>query len=869
MTGKSGGAFRAHRDTIMPHRVRAVLGPTNTGKTYYALERMLAHASGIIAFPLRLLARENYERMVSLKGPRAVALITGEEKIVPPGARWIACTTEAMPMDRHAEFIAIDEIQLCADPDRGHIFTDRLLNARGQVETLFLGAETIRPVLQRLVPDIEIETRPRLSQLMGVGHTKLSRLPPRSAIVAFSAAEVYAIAEAVRQRRGGCAIVMGRLSPRTRNAQVQLYQNKEVDYLVATDAIGMGLNMDVNHVALASLTKFDGTTLRRLQSQEIAQIAGRAGRGTRDGTFGTTGEARPMNDAAVEAIETHRFDPIQRLHWRNGALDFSSPTALLTSLNKAPPNKLLTAGRAAGDVLTLEALSTETQVMAAAQGTRRTKLLWDVCQIPDFRKLGDDTHARLCQRLFFDLLENGAIPTSWLDRHIANCARTEGDIDTLMQRLTGVRIAAYIAARADWTPDAPHWQERARTVEDHLSDALHERLTARFVDRRATSLLRRLDSDEDSTLLSAVTQEGDVIVEGHAIGRMNGFALSTGLTSSAPEQRLMLRAGRRALAQEIPRRVEALVTAPDEAFALDMTTGLLSWQGASVARLSPGPATLKPEVQILRGEFQDARQRERLRERLRHYAHGQIASLLAPLFAAQTAATSPGARGIVHRLMEAGGATAAATEDHGISKETRAQLKRLGIIVGARTIFMSALLKPAPMALRALLIATHRATRLPVTPDPQRTALTRTALAKTALAKNAAAPVADTRFLSDLGWCSAGGYLIRADAADRLMTDIRRLTYRRDHAADPRLLSRLGIPANDLSVVMKGLGIRHRPPAHLPPDVAGPPTPFIFLRSRPQRQARQTARTATAGRPIASDSPFAVLDGLRSRLQQA
>ena len=318
-------------DSGFAARVKAVLGPTNTGKTHLAIERMLAHASGIIGFPLRLLARENYDRMVAQKGARHVALITGEEKIVPPEARWFSCTVEAMPLDRDAEFLAVDEIQLCADPDRGHVFTDRLLHARGMVETMFLGAETIRPLLQRLVPQASVETRPRLSQLSHAGPAKLVRLPPRSAVVAFSAAEVYAIAELIRRRRGGCAVVMGRLSPRTRNAQVALYQDKEVDFLVATDAIGMGLNMDVDHVAFAAMGKFDGHRPRRLTAAEVAQIAGRAGRGMRDGTFGTTAQCPPLGDEVAAAVEAHSFEPLDQLCWRNSDLDLTHVDALLAT----------------------------------------------------------------------------------------------------------------------------------------------------------------------------------------------------------------------------------------------------------------------------------------------------------------------------------------------------------------------------------------------------------------------------------------------------------------------------------------------------------------------------------------------------------
>ena len=376
-------------------RVKAVLGPTNTGKTHLAITRLLAHSSGIIGFPLRLLARENYDRMVAAKGEQHVALITGEEKIVPPGAKWFACTVEAMPLDRRVEFVAVDEIQLCADPDRGHVFTDRLLNARGMVETMFMGAETIRPLLQRLVPQAEIETRPRLSQLTHSGPAKLTRLPPRSAVVAFSAAEVYAIAEAIRRRRGGCAVVMGRLSPRTRNAQVALYQNREVDFLVATDAIGMGLNMDVDHVAFAALQKFDGHTARALNAQEAAQIAGRAGRGMRDGTFGTTGECPPLPDEIVNKIENHNFEALQTLAWRNSELDFTSVDGLLDSLATPPPIAGLAKGHDADDFITLSMLAREQELRALAAGRTRVRLLWEACQVPDFRKLADDTHTRL------------------------------------------------------------------------------------------------------------------------------------------------------------------------------------------------------------------------------------------------------------------------------------------------------------------------------------------------------------------------------------------------------------------------------------------------------------------------------------------
>ena len=589
-------------DSGFAARVKAVLGPTNTGKTHLAIERLLAHSSGIIGFPLRLLARENYDRMLARKGARHVALITGEEKIVPPEARWFSCTVEAMPLDRDAEFVAVDEIQLCADPDRGHVFTDRLLHARGMVETMLLGAETIRPLLQRLVPQAYVETRPRMSQLLHAGPVKLSKLPPRSAVVAFSAAEVYAIAELIRRRRGGCAVVMGRLSPRTRNAQVALYQDKEVDFLVATDAIGMGLNMDVNHVAFAGLGKFDGHRPRRLSAAEVAQIAGRAGRGMRDGTFGTTAQCHPLPDELVAAVEAHSFEPLDQLCWRNSDLDFGHVDSLLDSLTAPVPGAGLVKGNDASDLETLAALARDPEMRRLAHGRRMVRLLWDACQIPDFRKLADDTHTNLCARVFGHVARDKRLPTDWLAGQIAALAKPEGDIDTLMQRLAGIRVWSYIAARADWVGDALHWQGRAREVEDLLSDALHERLTSRFVDRRAAHLMRRLEAGEGQELLSAVTRRGEVVVEGHPVGHIAGFSFLPDPEAVGDEKKLVLRAARRALREEMPRRVALLEAAPDKALALTPDHAI-TWDGVPVARLVGGASALRPAVRVQDSEY--------------------------------------------------------------------------------------------------------------------------------------------------------------------------------------------------------------------------------------------------------------------------
>ena len=479
---------------IAPPRVIAVLGPTNTGKTHYAVERMLGHASGMIGLPLRLLAREIYDRIVKLRGTRAVALITGEEKIVPLRASYFVCTVEAMPLTREVEFLAIDEVQLCADPGRGHVFTQRLLHARGSRETLFLGASTAGPLIRRLLPEAEFVTRERFSSLTYAGSKKLTRLPRRSAVVAFSAENVYAIAELIRRQRGGAAVVMGSLSPRTRNAQVALYQSGEVDFLVATDAIGMGLNMDVDHVAFAGLRKFDGKKTRWLNPQEVGQIAGRAGRYKKDGTFGVTGDAPEMDEDLTGAIEEHRFHPLDAAQWRNARLEFDSVAGLMKSLSQPPVQAGLKLAEEAIDETTLRRLAEDSDIAAAARGRDRVRKLWEVCQTPDFRKTTLDEHLRMARAIFLHLVSREArLPEDWIaDQHKA-LDNLNGEIDVLAQRLANIRTLAYAANRPDWLRDPGHWQAKTRALEDRLSDTLHERLMQRFIDRRTSALLRGLN----------------------------------------------------------------------------------------------------------------------------------------------------------------------------------------------------------------------------------------------------------------------------------------------------------------------------------------------------------------------------------------
>ncbi|MCB9994744.1 MAG: helicase, partial [Hyphomicrobiaceae bacterium] len=500
--------------------VRAVLGPTNTGKTHFAVERMLAHRTGMIGLPLRLLAREVYQRVAGQIGPQAVALVTGEERIVPATARYWVATVEAMPLSVPVDFMAVDEIQTATDLTRGHVFTDRILNARGAHETLLLGAATMAPVLRTLMPGIEIIERPRLSNLFYAGSKKITRQPQRSAIVAFSQNEVYAIAELVRRERGGAAVVMGALSPRTRNAQVELYQNGDVDFLVATDAIGMGLNLDVHHVAFSDNVKFDGRTHRHLTPAELGQIAGRAGRHKTDGTFGVTGHCDPFDDETVDRLQTHDFEAVRVIQWRNSSLDFASPDALLDSLNVTPDIEKLTRIPAVIDQTTLEALMRGGEARRA-RTRAEVELLWQCCQIPDYRDISPALHADLIKAIFSDILGGGKISQDWIAEQVRFCDNVNGDIDTLSNRIRQIRTWTFVANKKDWLDDPNHWREKTSDIENRLSDALHERLVQRFVDRRTSVLLRHLR--DRSMVDPEINESGEVSLEGHLIGSIEGF----------------------------------------------------------------------------------------------------------------------------------------------------------------------------------------------------------------------------------------------------------------------------------------------------------------------------------------------------------
>ncbi len=690
--------------------VTAVLGPTNTGKTHLAIERMLAHSSGLIGLPLRLLAREVYNKIADRAGADSVALITGEEKIKPPKPRFWVCTVEAMPRDLDVSFLAVDEIQIAADLERGHVFTDRILNRRGRDETLLLGAATMRTIVERLLPGANVVTRPRLSQLEFAGDRKITRQPRRTAIVAFSADEVYAIAELIRRQHGGAAVVLGSLSPRTRNAQVAMFQNGDVDYLVATDAIGMGLNLDVDHVAFASDRKYDGYQFRRLIPAEFAQIAGRAGRATRNGTFGTTGRCAPFEPELVNALQNHTFESVRVLQWRNSSLDFSSLGALQVSLALSPSHETLTRAPIAEDLRVLDHAARDGDVRAMAHGAIAVERLWDACQIPDYRKIAPAAHAELVTSLFGFLMQKGRIPDSWFAAQVDQADRVDGDIDTLSGRIAQIRTWTFVANRPDWLSDPEHWQGITREVENKLSDALHERLTERFVDRRTSVLMRRLR--ENVMLNTEIGKTGEVIVEGHVIGRLDGFTFAPDAAEAGSDAKALQATAQKALAGEIDARAEKLSAAPDDQFVLT-AEGTIRWTGDAVARLTAADDALHPRIRIISDERLTGAPRDAVQARLDLWLKTHIEKLLGPLFELSKAEDVTGiARGIAFQLVEAIGVlerSKIASEMKDLDQPSRASLRKYGVRFGAYHVYIPALLKPAARALASLLWALREA----------------------------------------------------------------------------------------------------------------------------------------------------------------
>ena len=778
-------------------RITAVLGPTNTGKTHYAIERMLAYRTGVIGLPLRLLAREVYDRIVGLRGPSVVALVTGEERIVPARPQYWVCTVEAMPVGIGADFLAVDEIQLCADPERGHVFTDRLLNARGLHETLFLGSENMRGPIQHLVPKAHFAKRERFSRLTYAGSKKLSRMPARAAIVGFSVDDVYAIAELLRRQKGGAAVVMGALSPRTRNAQVEMYQNGDVDYLVATDAIGMGLNLDVTHVAFSSTIKFDGRHMRHLAPNELAQIAGRAGRYTTDGTFGVTGEAEPLDEETIEAIEEHRFTPLKRLNWRNGRIEFGTAERLIASLEATPDDPMLVRGREADDLKAFKTLSDLRTIKPRLRGGKDVRLLWDVCRIPDFRGISHNEHTSLLDRIFGFLHEGGEVPDSWLAEQIARIDRTDGNIDTLSKRLAYIRTWTYVAQRDAWVRDESHWRGQTRAVEDRLSDALHQALTQRFVDRRTSVLLRRLKQREG--LVAEVNDKGEVTVEGEFVGRLQGFRFQQDKSASPDQAKTLAQAAMAALAPEFHLRADRFYNAPDT--EMDFTEqGGLMWGEHAVGKLVAGDDPMKPQVVAFVDEGAGAEVTEKVQRRLQHFIDRKVSTLFEPLLAMSRDETLTGlARGFAFRLVEHFGVIPrdqVQGEVKDLDQDARGALRKHGVRFGQFTVFLPALLKPAPTRLRLVLWALNaKLDEFPESPPA-------------GLVTVPAVADAPEGYYAMAGYRLAGARAIRIDMLERLADLLRSQDSRGGFEANPDMLSITGMTLEQFADLMGGLGYK-------------------------------------------------------------
>ena len=778
-------------------RLVAVLGPTNTGKTHLAIERMLGHRTGMIGFPLRLLARENYDRIVKLRGARSVALITGEEKILPPNPAYLVCTVESMPLDRQVDFLAVDEIQLCADPERGHVFTARLLHARGLQETMFLGADTIKPLMRRLVHGVDYVGRPRFSTLSYTGYKKVTRLPPRSAVVAFAIADVFSLAELIRRQRGGTAIVLGALSPRARNAQVGMFQAGEVDYLVATDAIGMGLNMDLDHVAFARTGKFDGRGPRRLTPAEIAQIAGRAGRHMSHGTFGTTAEQGPLDPEIVEAIETHRFEPLTRLNWRNSRLKFDSIAALLKSLDEPPSAPGLVQAREADDHRALQTLARNPEIGELATHPGAVRLLWEVCQIPDFRKVMSESHTRLLAHCFLHLAgPEERLPTAWVAGQMASLDRVDGDIDTLMARIAHIRTWTYITHRGDWVENSGEWQERARSIEDRLSDALHESITQRFVDRRSAFLVRQLASEGE--LIAAVSAAGEVLVEGAYIGRVEGLRFVPDSVDGI-EVRMLVAAAGRALRTEIAARARILATDPDDAFTIG-AEGELRWRGGVVGRLVAGEKMLTPRADPISSDFIGGEARERVRRRLQEFLRNEIERRLSALFAAQALPLGGVGRGLVYQLLDAAGclpASKIAGQIAALAPADRKALSRRGLRFGTESVYFEPLLRAEVMRFQALLWAIWQNRPVPQLAPARR-------LAKAVPVD----PELPPTLCAAIGLRVLAGLAFRPDRLERIAAAARRLSRQSPFPAVAELAVIAGLEPLALRGVLASLGYR-------------------------------------------------------------
>lgn len=695
--------------SLLEKKIIAVLGPTNTGKTHFAIERMLQFGSGIIGFPLRLLAREVYEKCIQKVGAEKVALITGEEKIIPPYADYFLCTVESMPLDINAEFVAIDEIQMCADPERGHIFTDRLLNMRGDKLTMFLGSNIMQNIIQKFVPEVEFIFKERFSKLSYSGHKKISRLPGRTAIIAFSVDEVYALAEFVRRQRGGAAIVMGSLSPKTRNAQVELYQSGDVDFLVATDAIGMGINMDIDHISFNNLNKFDGRRNRHLRLTEIGQIAGRAGRYMNDGTFGITGKCDELNPEQIDKLENHKFDSVINIYWRNSNLDFSNIESLLNSLDQKPYDYSLLRNKDLLDENVLKTLIVKNNQIKTDYKNNNLSTLWECCQIPDFTKSSYNEHIDIVRKVFeFLVSDKGKIPNEWMRAQLNGLDNESGNIDTIANRISHVRTWAYVSYKKNWVENSDYWIAKTKDIEDKLSAKLHEELSKSFIDRRISILSKHLK--QDAKLETKISEKDEVIIDKQFIGTIKGLRLNLDFSSTALQTDIksIKKAARQGVVEELKKRINDIVKENIESAALQLKEDFkIFWKENPIATIIPGKDYLNPKIKLLIDDSLDVDEQSELKNYLEKWIDKEKNLHLNDLIkTSKINLENSYARALCFRLFENHGVLKRLDAEDllkNLDKDQRASIKKIGIKIGRYHIYQPLMIKPKAVSLKIIL----------------------------------------------------------------------------------------------------------------------------------------------------------------------
>jgi len=822
---------------MMKNKITAVLGPTNTGKTHLAIETMLSFDSGMIGFPLRLLAREVYDKVIKKARYDQVALITGEEKIIPPNAKYFLCTVESMPIDKNLEFVGVDEIQMCCDHERGHIFTDRLLNMRGTKLTMLMGSNTIKDIISNLDEDIEFINRNRLSKLSYIGHKKISRINRKTAIIAFSTEEVYAIAELIRRQKGGAAIVMGSLSPKTRNAQVNLYQSGDVDFLVATDAIGMGINMDIDQIYFSNLKKFDGKKLRKLNLSEIGQIAGRAGRYLNDGSFGITGNCKEITAEDVELLENHKFGKIQTLFWRNSNLNFDNPLALLKSLEEKPNKNWLKKIHECEDEKVLKYFIRKLDLYNVSNIKETLVLLWECCQIPDFVKKTYGNHIEVVEKVFNFLNgTKGKITSDFMRLQLMKLDKLEGNVDSLANRIANVRTWSYVSNKNNWVENQNYWIEKTKILEDKLSDRLHEELTKTFIDKRASVLARGLK--QDMSFNTKILENNDVIIDEQFIGKINGLKLELDLKKGALETDIksLKKAARQTVSPELEKRIQSMI---DNGLVELKNDFKIYWNDASIAKIVSGKDYLSPGIELLVDEMLEQDQRSKLINFLEKWLENKISLTLKSLFnLKEIKEKNPSVKALAYQLYENNGVIKRdQVTDYlrELNQNERKILRDLGVKFGRYHVFLYKLIKPEPVSLRTLLWKNHHNKYFDLKPPT---------FGLNFLDDN---KLRNRNFMLLCGFEKFNSFYVRIDILERLFLQI--INLRKENTREiqviPEMLNLLGCSKENFKKLLKSMNYKI---IHKDKD--------IFFKYAPKKSIKKE------NKKIIKENPFKVLKNL-------